>query len=314
MSRSSLAIVVTLAAGHAEAMALAPGAKVLISGNGPIQILAARLSAICGFETTLACLAETQERDMKMLFDDRYPEGSLPLTIMPITGDAVDTDLIEKTCLEAEGLIIAFDNERTLPEGAMNVFMPEGSKLSHVSVMSRYLNGKGMMFTCNAAKVAANPDIWAGGNMINEYKQFEANVASRAKALGASKTVIRAGTLKGGGNAFDADSGGEPMFLNSYFYSLGQQDIVNWRLLYDCSALAVDLAAGDDMAGPGFTAALTATDRCGPGDSHRGAVAMALVQSLASDAAKDKDFSVAAKEGREFPQPSEWGAMFANAK
>ena len=131
--------------------------------------------------------------------------------------------------------------------------------------------------------------------------------------LGADYTIVRAGTLKGGGNAFDADDGGEPTFLNQYFYSLGQQDLVNWRLLYDCANLAVELQAGDNMAGPGFMAATTATDRLGQGDSHRGGVATALVQALACDAAKNKDFSVAAKAGREFPKPEKWAGMFASA-
>ena len=73
------------------------------------------------------------------------------------------------------------------------------------------------------------------------------------------------------------------------------------------------LTAGDAMPGPGFTAALTATDRCGAGDSHRGAVAMALVQALGCEAAAGKDFSVAAKAGRKFPQAPEWPGMFAAA-
>ena len=71
---------------------------------------------------------------------------------------------------------------------------------------------------------------------------------------------------------------------------------VNWRLLYDCACLDVELKAGDTMAGPGFTAALTATSpEGGAGDSHRGGVAAALVESLRVEAALNKDFSVAAQ-------------------
>ena len=63
-----------------------------------------------------------------------------------------------------------------------------------------------------------------------------------------------------------------------------------------------------------FFAALTATEKSGPGDSHRGGVAMALVEALGCDAAKGKDFSVGVKDERAFPQASEWPAMFASAK
>ena len=208
----------------------------------------------------------------------------------------------------------------TLPEGSMNIFLPteEGAKLKHVSVMSRTLSGKGMGPFANAAKFAANPDIWAAGEeKVAQYKEMEAKIAERTKASGADYTFIRAGTLKGGGSGdsiANPDGGGEKSFLNPFFYTLGQQDIVNWRLLYDCENLGVEMTAGDQMPGPGFTAALTATDRLGAGDSHRGAIATALVQALGCDAAKGKDFSLQAKEGREFPKPEAWPGMFASAK
>ena len=74
-------------------------------------------------------------------------------------------------------------------------------------------------------------------------------------------TIVRAGTLKGGGSggAPRDDGGGVVDVLNPYFYTLGQQDIVNWRLLYDVGALGVEMSAGDTLPGPGFKAALTAT-------------------------------------------------------
>ena len=67
--------------------------------------------------------------------------------------------------------------------------------------------------------------------------------------------------------------------------------LVHRRLLYDCSALKVKLVRGDTLPGPGFTAALTATDKVGAGDSHRGAVAAALVEALRSPDAANRDYS-----------------------
>ena len=94
----------------------------------------------------------------------------------------------------------------------------------------------------------------------------------------------------------------------------GAQDIVNWRLLYDCNALGVKLQRGDTMSGPGFSAALTATSEAGgDGDSHRGAVACALVEALRQPNAADADFSVGSEKGKVFPSEAEWAAMFANA-
>jgi hypothetical protein len=98
---------------------------------------------------------------------------------------------------------------------------PAGPKLRHVSLMSRYLNGAGMGFTAKAAKLAANNEIWAAGaNAVKEYRTQESLVRSRAREVGASLTIIRAGTLKGGANA---NGEGEPTFLASPFYDLGAQ-------------------------------------------------------------------------------------------
>ena len=45
----------------------------------------------------------------------------------------------------------------------------------------------------------------------------------------------------------------------------------------------------------------------------QGAVATALVEALRCDAAKNRDFGVKAKEGREFPDAAAWARMFESA-
>lgn len=279
-------------------------------------MLAAKLAALRGLKTTCCVAPAEVATSASLIYDDLHPEGSLPLTILPVAGELADPAAIEAAAALADGLIVAFDGERTINEGALNVFMPlEGGNLKRVSLMSRSLNGEGMGFFPTAAKTAANFDIWAaGGRAVGEYRECESLIQSRAKAVGAAWTIIRAGTLKGGGKG-DADGGGggEPSFLTPAFYKLGQQDIVNWRLLYDVAALGVKLSAGDTMPGPGFTAALTAQERVGAGDSHRGAVAAALVEALRLPTAENRDFGVAAEEGRSFPGEEKWAELFASA-
>mmetsp|Transcript_25494 Transcript_25494/g.64806 ORF Transcript_25494/g.64806 Transcript_25494/m.64806 type:complete len:309 (+) Transcript_25494:39-965(+) len=300
----------------ATALSVQPGANVLVVGNGGVQILAARLAALRGYETTLALAPQFMTQTEDFIYDDNHPKGSLPLKLMAIAGDAADAEKIDQACAAADALIVAFDNEKQfLPEPALNVFMPEGSNVKRVCMMSRYLNGRGMGFTVKAAKLAANAEIWsAEDDLVSQFKSMEAAVTKRAKEIGAGSTIIRAGTLKGGASG-DALSGGsgEAMFLNPKFYSVGQQDVANWRLLFDCGSLGVRLSKGDTLPGPGFMAAMTATG-LGSGDSHRGAVAMSLVEALRSEAAEDADFSLASEDGREFPKEAEWPSMFENAK
>ena len=77
----------------------------------------------------------------------------------------------------------------------------------------------------------------------------------------------------------------------------------------DCEALGVVLSRGDTLPGPGLSAALTATTPIGPGDSHRGAVASALVSSLCSKATCNMDFSVCSVPSRIFPSTEEWDSL-----
>lgn len=294
-----------------------PGAPVLVVGNGPVQVLAARIAAIRGYETTLACAPQSIEESKQYLYDEKYPEGSIPLKIIPIAGDQFDAQALNDAVSTAQGFIVAFDNEKDLlPESTLNIFMPtDGSVVKRVAVMSRYLNGSGMGFIPKSAKYAANPEIWAGGDaaLISKYKSMEKAVQSRAGELGACATVIRAGTLKGGASGDSQKGGnGEATFLDPLFYKRGVQDVANWRLLFDCGALGVKLTRGDTLPGPGPTAAFTALDR-GAGDSHRGAVATALVESLRSVSAADQDFSIGAEKGDTFPSESEWPALFDKA-
>jgi len=289
---------------------------VLCVGSGPIMLLAAKLAALKGYNTVCAAPPSDCEMASQIVYHDLTKEGDLPLSFVPIAGPDADAETIEKAAATAEGLIVAIDDERAITGPALNIFMPEeGGKLQRVVMMSRYLNGKGMGFFPNAAKVAANSDIWAANDKsVAGYKEAERLLSERAKKLGSEYTVIRAGTLKGGatGGALEG-GGGCDRFLNPKFYNYGQQDVVNWRLLFDCSALGVKLAAGDSFAGPGFTAAITATDKCGDGDSHRGTVATALVESLQAEAAANRDFSVGSEEGESFPSEEAWRSLFASA-
>jgi len=289
-----------------------PPAPVLVVGSGPVQVLAARLAAIRGYQTTLACIPQLIDESKTYIWNDKYPEGSIPLNIIPID----DTQAMADAISAAQGLIVALDRQTDfLPEPVLNaVLSKEFSNVKRVALMSRYLNGEGMGFIPKSAKAAANAEIWAGDEkLIPQYKSMEKEVCDRAKEVGASATIIRAGTLKGGAVGDSLKGGnGEPTFLDPTFYQRGVQDVANWRLLFDCGSLGVKLTKGDTLPGPGFTAVFTALD-LGAGDSHRGAVAAALVEALRSVSAADADFSVGAEKGNKFPSEAEWPALFDNA-
>ena len=127
---------------------LEPGAKVLVMGKGPVMLLAAKLAAVQGFQTS--CLLGTEPDMAERLIGD----ASLPLTLLPVQGGAADPAAVEAAVNSAEGLIIAFDGEEVLSDAALNIFMPkDGTNFKHVALLSRHLNGAGMGFFPKAAKV-----------------------------------------------------------------------------------------------------------------------------------------------------------------
>jgi len=320
---SLVASVVAAAAGSV----VAPPAKVLVVGAGPVCVCAAKLAALRGYQTTCLAFPEDCNRAASLIYSEKLGcvEGSLPLTFIPIAGPDAEEAQIEATAAEADGLILAIDGENTFGVPVLDTLIRPGGKLQRVALMSRSLNGNGMGLFANAAKFAANKEVWDGNvPAVKKYREMELNVISLAEAAGASHSIVRAGTLKGGGcgaqdreasegEPQDEQPGGERTLLTSEVYKLGQQDVVNWRLIYDCDALGVELLPGDTLPGPGALAALTATEKVGAGDSHRGAVAACLVEALRAPAAAGRDFSVRATAGRRFPSEEELGAMFAAA-
>ena len=77
------------------------------------------------------------------------------------------------------------------------------------------------------------PQVWAGDKkLIKDYARMETKVKALCARCGADFTVVRAGTLKGGGPGSDDGTTAETarLGLNYRFYSLGQQDVV--RQLY----------------------------------------------------------------------------------
>lgn len=294
---------------------LSPGSEVIVAGGGPVLLLTAKLAAMRGFKTTCAVNPQDFKMASSLIHTVEHPECSLPLSFLLVAGPEANSDVIDAAIAKADAAIFAFDSEQTISETMLDFFAPPASKLKHISIMSRSLNGEGMGFFASAAKVAANAEIWAGGPAIESYRAADALTASRAREIGARYTIVRAGTLKGGSVADALNGGaGHSGFLSPLFYQYGQQDVVNWRLLYDCAMLGVTCQKGDVLPGPGFTAALTATSpEGGPGDSHRGAVAAALVAALCFDAAANCDFSIGSAKHNAPPTDEEWGALFAKA-
>lgn len=287
--------------------------KVLVVGNGPVFLLAAKNAARLGYETTIVGGARS-ELYGDLLWSENSPADP-KLTVLDVTDQGVAE--FNTAVAEADGVIIAFDQEQVLSDSLLDVVVAPSNtgKSRRIVALSRNLNGEGLGPFASASKLAANTQVWAGGKFMAMYQDFEAKVKARAVQSGPDTDVVivRAGTLKGGGPGDVQDAESAKQGLSSGFYNIAQKDLVNWNLVFDCDTRGVALTPGDTAKGPGFRAAFTATSfEAEPGDTGRIAVANALVQALSRPKLAGKDFGVGTAKARSTPNDAEWDQLFAS--
>ena len=263
-------------------------------------------------------------------------------------GDPSSTE--ELACVD--GIVFASDNfEPAVPLEVANYLMECASDLKQVSVHSKTMNEEGYGWIVSAARKTANKDIWdRNKDDVQKLTSFTEGVKKKAAEKGAGVTVIKTGTLKGGGWGVtnlgdDAEGdekvgpeGGESYGLSDAFYKAVQRDIVNFQMLYDCETSDVYVMKGDVGVGGGGTQVLKANsskeeagdsgrkgtgERTMPNCSLRTTIlttasliaAGALVYSLASgEAGSNQEFTIRSKEGRRGARgTAEWDAKFKSA-
>jgi len=293
--------------------ALQPGANVLAVGNGPIFLLAAKTAAKAGYKTTI--VSARQDLFEQLLWSEAMEETpDSNLKILGITEDE-DVEAFNEAVASADGLLIAFDAEQTLTDALLDVVLPETGGASRVAYLSKHLSGKGYGVFSAASKGAANKEVWAcDKGRVEMYKAFEKKLEAKLQSRSApgALTVVRCGTLKGGGpGAADDPVPTSTPTLSERLYNDISRDIVNWQLLFDCDTRGVALTPGDTAEGPGLRAVFTATTSdAAPGDSGRVQCSQALVRSLAREDAAGKQFGVTTATAEAHADDAEWDAQF----
>ena len=112
--------------------ALPAGAKVLVSGGGPLMLLTAKIAALRGFDVTAAVTPGDLE------LGPRLVEESAGVKYIQITGEGADGAAIDAKINEAQGLLLAIDSEASVPDSVIRVFVnPEAApNLAHVDAMN----------------------------------------------------------------------------------------------------------------------------------------------------------------------------------
>ena len=212
--------------------ALSPGDNVFVLGRGPVMLLSAKIAANAGYKTSII--------DGPNMADFL---GEVPSNLELIAPG--DVDRLSGALAEAAGMIFATDDSAAMTEDTLDLVLPPSGgsarAVKRVVGMSRNAvttteegGGSGMGFFTAMAKKAANNQIWdAAPKECAAFRTFEASIRRRAEAYGASATVMRAGTLKGGGPGDPAEGVGpsEKACLSPAYYTMMPgQDLVNWQV------------------------------------------------------------------------------------
>ena len=151
--------------------------------------------------------------------------------------DISNKEKCEEAIQNAEAILLVTDGESTVTDFAIDAVIPESepTKVKKIVAMSRNLNGKGLGFFAQSAKDFANPDVWTGSTpTMGVYRKFEEKIRAKAAKVGADYTIVRAGTLKGGGPGSELPPAGSRTYphaayaLSSKFYLIGMVPRPNW--------------------------------------------------------------------------------------
>jgi len=274
-----------------------------IVGRNFISVLTAKISALAGYNTWLLCPAGQEDVILSLIDENMESPSNLEL----IAG--TDTELIESRLMSTDAIVFAVDGDDPMNDDVINFFLDKerATNLKRVVAMSRNLNGKDMGFFVKASKISANGDVWDNSKK-EDYEKYESLVKNQSAACEAEYTIVRAGTLKGGGCGDNEYS----QYLAKKFYEVTKKDIVTWNLLFDCNVRGVKLAKGDVLPGAGNKAIFSATGiKESPGDTSRCGIAEAMIRSLNFENVGDTDFGVATAESRTPPTDDEWKELFS---
>lgn len=306
--------------GSLRMAALEVGSTVLVLGGGPVQLLTAKQAALKGFKTFIFTSSDP-EPSLELIYDEvACPRGSLPLTFLQVT----DKEACEAVLAECSAVLIASDSDNPVSERVLDTVIPddEPTQVKKVVIMSRNgvtrgpNSGKGLGFFAKSAKDFSNAEVWAAGDdVVAKYQVLERKLVSKCASVDAAYTILRAGTLKGGGPGASSTKDGKSypqaaVSLSASYYRTGPAGR-NWRSLFDTSTQGVEFVPGDTVEGPGFAAvgASTSPD-VQKGDTGRLGIAAAMVQCLLQERAENADFSVVTSASRTPPTQEEWDNKF----
>ena len=285
--------------------ALAP---VVVFGPGSLELrlLTAKLAARAGYASSIYAGSEQQGMDKRFrrLMYGKEAESDAQGNARII----VDLEDLGSCLSTAEALVCVCDSQ-PLAEDALLTLLNNTPKCSRIVLISKM------------GVTRATAGFMGLGSEDVAILQGEQAMRKEATARGIGLSVVRVGTLKGGGpggNAAIAGSEGtlpddEALGLTKVFYDgLAELDVYLTTSAYDKFTLGAKLVKGDpvDLPNPIMRAARKSSFEPSDDETNRIVAATAVVKAI--DLGRDVEFSVSSAKAEAMPTNDDWEIMLAD--
>ena len=206
----------------------------------------------------------------------------------------------------ADALLLVGDSE-PLDDSTVELLFRNTAKLSRVVLISRM-----------GVTRAKPPGPFGLGGDDAKLKDSEAAIRAASEKLGVDLSIVRVGTLKGGGCGDDGGNAakeGNVAGLSASFYdTLGDTSTYMVACAYDKFTLGAKVSAGDpfDLSNPIVRAGRGGSFEPFDDETSRVCAAAAAVHALQHP--KAVELTVSAAAARELPTEEEWAKLFAEVR
>jgi len=275
----------------AGATALLPGSAVVFGpGTGEMRLVVSKLVARSGVDTTLIANVQQVESYEKLMYGDaKLTDGAAKIV-------AVNSE-ISAALAQAQALCIVCD-EGSLPESPMMSALEAAPDLQKIVLLSRMGVSK------------ATAGFMGLGKGEVEMQECEARLRAAAGSRGLDLSVVRVGSLKGGGPGAMASADSEEIGLSQNYYdTILELETALVTQAYDKYSLGCSLKAGDTIEAQNTFSRLAnkGSFEPRPDETSRVVAGGAVVATLAHP--KPVEFTLSATKGTAAPTADEWQSM-----
>lgn len=253
-----------------------------------LLLLTSKLAARENVETYTVCAPGTEIGCRRLMYGKEYADAAVDMegNAKPISdGGDMQSALMKATCLT----LIGYD-EPVDGSAVSTLIESSGPDLCKIVLLSKI-------------GVTQAKGGFLGGGKDTKLLESEKDIRKIADDKNLKLSIVRAGTLKGGGPGVDDnDYGLSQMYYNSLIDSVE----ASVTMAHDRFTLGIDVVKGDPLELPNMFTLMASKSSFDPSpvETNRIVVAGATVAALLAE--EPIEFSVSAAKGMELPSMEQW--------